>query len=187
MNYRDLKIELYADGADIGLMKKTYRQGIVKGFTTNPTLMKKAGISDYLDFAGEAVRAIPDLPISFEVFSDEFDIMAKEARVLSSLGKNVFVKIPVTNTRGESSAELVGKLSAEGIRLNVTAVFTVPQTRKIVDALQEGSENIVSLFAGRIANAGVDPEVLMSEAAKILRNIPGRPCRCFIPTDRLLV
>ncbi|MCR4908586.1 MAG: transaldolase [Lachnospiraceae bacterium] len=167
MTLQDLRVDIYADGADIAAMKKRYEEGYVKGFTTNPTLMRKAGVSDYLKFAGEAVKAIPDLPVSFEVFSDDFDTMEREAKVLSSLGKNVFVKIPVTNTKGESSVELVRRLSEQGIQLNVTAVFTIPQVRRIVDALVAGQSNIVSIFAGRVSNAGVDPEPVMREAAEI--------------------
>ena len=173
MDYRDLKVVLYADGADIEAMKAEYKKGIVKGFTTNPTLMKKAGVKDYREFAKAAVEAIPDLPISFEVFSDDFETMAKEARVIAAIGKNVYVKIPVTNTKGESSVPLIKQLSSEGLQLNVTAVFTIDQVKKIVDAFSPDTKNIVSIFAGRITNAGVDAEPIMREATEICHKKPG--------------
>ncbi len=173
MRLEDLTIAIYADGADIEAMKAEYAKGIVKGFTTNPTLMKKAGVADYRSFAAQAVKAIPDLPISFEVFADDFETMAKEARVLADLGPNVYVKIPVTNTKGEKSTELVRRLSAEGLQLNVTAIFTIPQTKEIIEAFTPGTKNIVSLFAGRITNAGVDAEPIMKEAASLAHEKPG--------------
>ena len=173
MTYKDLKVVLYADGADIEAMKREYEKGIVKGFTTNPTLMKKAGVKDYRSFAKAAVEAIPDLPISFEVFSDDFSVMAEEARVLAALGRNVYVKIPVTDTKGEPSTALIRQLSAEGLQLNVTALFTIEQTKEVVDAFAPGTSNIVSLFAGRITNAGIDAEPIMKEAAAICHTKPG--------------
>ena len=165
MDYRDLKIEIYADGADIEKMKKQHDEGFVKGFTTNPTLMKKAGVADYKTFAKEAAGAIRDVPLSFEVFSDDFDTMEKEARVLAGLGDNVFVKIPVTNTKGEHSTELIRKLSHDGLKLNVTAVFTVSQAEEVLEALDPSVQSIVSIFAGRITNAGVDAEPIMREVS----------------------
>ena len=158
MRLQDLKIDIYADGADINEMIKAYKSGFVKGFTTNPTLMKKAGVTSYIDFAKNVVNEIPDLPISFEVFSDDFEIMEKEALVLSKFGSNVFVKIPITNSKGESSVDLISKLSNQGVNLNVTAVFTVEQATRVLEALSEKTENIISVFAGRIADAGEDPE-----------------------------
>ena len=124
MRFEELKIAVFADGADIDGMKAEYAKGIVKGFTTNPTLMKKAGVKDYVAFSRDVVKAIPDLPLSFEVFADDFETMEKEARVIAGLGKNVYVKIPITNTSGESSVPLIRKLSADGLKLNVTAIFT---------------------------------------------------------------
>ncbi len=165
MDYRDLKIEIYADGADIEKMKKQHDEGFVKGFTTNPTLMKKAGVADYKTFAKEAAGAIRDVPLSFEVFSDDFDTMEKEARVLAGFGDNVFVKIPVTNTKGEHSTELIRKLSHDGLKLNVTAVFTVSQAEEVLEALDPSVQSIVSIFAGRITNAGVDAEPIMREVS----------------------
>ena len=167
MILENLKVKIFADGADAAAMKAEYAKGIVKGFTTNPTLMKKAGVTDYVSFSKEMVEAIPDLSLSFEVFADDFDTMEKEAKVLAALGKNVMVKIPITNSKGESSIPLIKKLSEAGINMNVTAVFTIRQVQETVDAFAEGTHNYVSVFAGRIANAGVDPEPIMKVAAMI--------------------
>jgi len=167
--FKDPGIQLFADGADIGEMKRIYREGIVKGFTTNPTLMRKAGVADYEAFAKEALREIRDLPISFEVFADEFDAMEKEAHKIAGWGKNVNVKIPITNTRGESSAPLIKRLSAEGLFLNVTALLTVEQVKTVARVISPGSRTIVSVFAGRIADTGRDPVPSMKEAAGILK------------------
>lgn len=173
MKVTDLKVKIFADGANAAEMKAEYDKGIVKGFTTNPTLMKKAGVEDYVSFAREMIEAIPDLPLSFEVFSDDFEIMEHEAEVLSALGKNVMVKIPITNSKGESSIPLIHRLSEKGINLNVTAVFTIRQVQETVDAFVVGTYNYVSVFAGRIANAGVDPEPLMTVAAMICHEKQG--------------
>ncbi len=173
MKFEDLKITLYADGADIEGMKEEYKKGYVKGFTTNPTLMKKAGVTDYITFAKEAVSQIPDLPLSFEVFSDDFDVMEKEAHVLSELGDNVYVKIPITNARGESSIPLIKKLSAAGLKLNVTAILTLEQVEETVDAFCPGTKNIVSVFAGRIMDTGVDAVPVMKKATELCRKKPG--------------
>lgn len=169
MDYRELKIDIYADGADIEKMKKQHDEGFVKGFTTNPTLMKKAGVKDYKAFAKEAAESITDVPLSFEVFSDDFDTMEKEARVLSAFGDNVYVKIPVTNTKGEHSTELIRKLSADGLKLNVTAVFTVEQSKEVLGALDPATPSIVSIFAGRISNAGIDAEPVISKVSKLCK------------------
>ena len=154
-------------------MKEEYRKGFVKGFTTNPTLMKKAGVKDYISFAKEALKEIPDLPLSLEVFADDFDTMEKEARVISALSENVFVKIPITNSKGESSIPLIKKLSEDGIRLNVTAMLTIPQVKDAVAAFKDGTENIVSVFAGRILDTGVDAVPVMKEVAQICKTKPG--------------
>ncbi len=169
MDYRELKIDIYADGADIEKMKEAHNKGFVKGFTTNPTLMKKAGVKDYKTFAKEAAEAIRDVPLSFEVFSDDFETMEKEARVLSAFGENVYVKIPVTNTKGEHSTELIRKLSRDGLKLNVTALFTTEQAREVLDALDTKVPSIVSIFAGRVTNAGIDAEPVMKEVSKFCR------------------
>ncbi len=173
MRYEDLKIAVFADGADIDGMKAEYKKGVVKGFTTNPSLMKKAGVSDYVSFSREVVKEISDLPLSFEVFADDFETMEKEAKVIAALGGNVYVKIPITNTIGESSIPLIQRLSADGIKINVTAVFTLEQVRQAVDAFAVGTQNIVSVFAGRIMDAGVDAEPMMREASKICKKKAG--------------
>jgi transaldolase len=167
--FKDLKIKIFADGADINSMKKVYGEGLVKGFTTNPTLMKKDGVTDYEDFAKKILKEITDLSISFEVFSDDFGSMEREARKIASWGKNVAVKIPVTNTKGEPSYELIRTLSKDGLSLNITAILTLDQVRSVVDALSGESKSIVSVFAGRIADTGRDPVPLMKEAKKILK------------------
>ncbi len=169
MDYKDLKIDIYADGADIEQMKKVYKEGLVSGFTTNPTLMKKAGVADYKSFAKEAAECIKDLPLSFEVFSDDFETMEKEALVLSAIGDNVYVKIPVTNTKGEHSTELIKRLSGKGIKLNITAVFTIEQVKEVLDALDPAIPSIVSIFAGRITNAGIDAEPIIKETARLCK------------------
>lgn len=163
----DLKIDIYADGANIDQMQHAFDNLNVDGFTTNPSLMKKAGITDYEQFAIDVLKRFPDLPVSFEVFADDIEKMELEARKIASLGENVFVKIPVVNSKGESTAELIQKLSKDGIKLNVTAVFTVEQVKQVVDALEEGVDSIVSVFAGRIADTGVDPTDIMKQSAEI--------------------
>ena len=164
---KQFKIKLYADGADLNGMIEEYKKGIVSGFTTNPTLMKKAGVTSYEEFAKAALTAIPDLPISFEVFSDDFPGMEREARKIATWGKNVYIKIPVTNTKGMSSAPLIKKLSHDGLNLNVTAILTVDQVKTVAQALSPDTPSIVSVFAGRIADTGVDPIPIMKESAKI--------------------
>ncbi|MBQ7582907.1 MAG: transaldolase [Lachnospiraceae bacterium] len=173
MRFEDLTVTLYADGADIEGMKEEYRKGYVKGFTTNPTLMKKAGVTDYVVFAGEVVKEIPDLPLSFEVFADDFETMEKEAKVIAALGNNVYVKIPITNAKGESSIPLIRRLSEAGLKLNVTAILTLEQVKAAVDAFAPGTRNIVSVFAGRIMDTGVDAVPIMKKTAEICRTKPG--------------
>ena len=170
---QELTIDIYSDGADLEQMKSVFELGKVTGFTTNPSLMKKAGIDDYNRFAQRAIEAFPDVPISFEVFADDFDVMQKEAEKIATFGDNVFVKIPVMNTKGESSIPLIKKLSEQDINLNVTAVFTVDQVKEVVDALKEGVDSIVSVFAGRIADTGVDPMEIMKESAEICHKKDG--------------
>jgi transaldolase len=163
----ELKIAIYADGADVRDMVAARDAGIVKGFTTNPTLMRKSGVSDYASFAREALDATGDMPISFEVFADDFDEMERQARLIATWGQAVFVKIPITNTKGESAVPLIGRLSAAGVKLNITAILTLDQVRAVVDVLNPATPAIVSVFAGRIADTGVDPVPLMREAAQI--------------------
>ncbi|MBQ2315559.1 MAG: transaldolase [Treponema sp.] len=173
MTFKQLRVAVYADGADKDAMLAEYKKGYVSGFTTNPSLMKKAGVKDYVTFAKEVVAAIPDLPLSFEVFGDDFDTMEKEAKVISALGKNVFVKIPIMLTDGTSTAPLIKKLSDQGIQLNVTAIFTVSQVRVAVNAFKPGSKNIVSVFAGRLGDSGIDPIPVMRKTVKICRSKKG--------------
>jgi transaldolase len=151
---KQFKIKLYADGADLKDMIGAYNEGIVSGFTTNPTL--KAGVKNYEEFAKSALKAIPDLPISFEVFSDDPGGIEREARKIASWGENAYIKIPVTNTRGESTAFLVKKLSQDGLKLNVTAILTTEQVKQVSLALSHATPSIVSVFAGRIADTGRD-------------------------------
>ncbi|HKB79909.1 MAG TPA: transaldolase [Thermoanaerobaculia bacterium] len=167
-----LKIDLYADGADVREMIAARDSGIVKGFTTNPTLMRKSGVNDYEKFAREALAAVGDLPISFEVFADEFDEMERQARQIATWGGGVFVKIPITNTRRESSVDLIRRLSAAGVKLNITAILTLDQVRGVVEAVDAGTPAIVSVFAGRIADTGRDPVPLMTEAAQMVQKRP---------------
>lgn len=166
---RKLKIKIFADGANINEMLKLYNEGFIKGFTTNPTLMKKDGVSDYVRFAKELLESIKDLPISFEVFSDDFNTMEREARLIYSWGENVYVKIPITNTNGELSFDLIKKLSNDGISLNITAVLTIEQVKEILPAINPNSKTIISIFAGRIADTGRDPIPYMQEAKKIIK------------------
>ena len=167
-----LRVKLFADGADKAGMLRMYGNPLIKGFTTNPTLMRKAGVTDYAAFARDCVAAIPDRPISFEVFSDEFDEMERQATMIASWGDHVYVKVPVTNTRGESSARLVSRLSQAGVRLNVTAVMTLGQVRDVCEVLSGGPPAVVSVFAGRIADTGRDPAPLMAAARELTRLTP---------------
>jgi transaldolase len=171
---KDLTIKIFMDGADLDAIEAAVKApgSLIKGFTTNPTLMRKAGVTDYKAFAFKAIAAAKGLPISFEVFSDEFPEMEREARIIHGWGGNTYVKIPVTNTRGESSAPLIRKLSAEGIPLNVTAILTLEQVEVVTEALAPHTRSIVSVFAGRVADTGVDPVPLMTEAAKTVRRKP---------------
>lgn len=164
-----LQIKVYSDGAVLEHMLNDLNSGLVTGFTTNPSLMKKAGITSYIGFARDVLSQITEHPVSFEVFADDIDTMRKEAERIAELGDNVYVKIPVTTSTGISTADLIKELSEKGIKLNVTAVFTVEQTRLVVDHLTSGVPAIVSVFAGRIADTGVDPLPIMTEALAICR------------------
>jgi len=167
-----LKVKLFADGADVSGIKEMAANPAIKGFTTNPTLMRKAGVTDYKAFALEVLKVVGDRPVSFEVFADEFGEMEKQALEIASWGKHVNVKIPVTNTRGEFSGDLVERLSRAGVQLNVTAVMTLDQVERITARLAPATGAIVSVFAGRIADTGRDPVPLMAEAVKILKTKP---------------
>jgi len=168
MELNKLKVEIFADGADINSIISLRQNPLIKGFTTNPTLMKKAGVQDYEAFAQAVLHAVPDTPFSFEVFADDFDAMEEQAMVISSWGKQVVVKIPVTNTKGQSSARLVRRLAEAGIRLNVTALTTLEQVARTIDALADAPSSYVSVFAGRIADTGRDPVPIMADAVRIL-------------------
>jgi transaldolase len=172
MQVPELKVKIFADGADKAGMLEMYRKPWISGFTTNPTLMRKAGITDYRTFAREILDAIPDRPISFEVFSDDFAEMERQAREIASWGKNVYVKIPVTNTAGEPSHKLVKTLASAGIKLNVTAVFTLEQVRDVVAHLDPKVAAYVSVFAGRIADTGRDPMPHMAAAHALVHTLP---------------
>ena len=168
----DLRVKIFADGADYDGMVKMARNPLVKGFTTNPSLMRKAGVTDYEAFAHKVLAAVPDRPVSFEVFADDFASMAEQARTIAAWGPNVNVKIPVTNTKGQSAAELIRALSSEGVVLNVTAIFTLDQVRTVADALDPATPAIVSVFAGRIADTGIDPIPHMLACKQILGSRP---------------
>lgn len=168
----NLSVKIFADGADLKGMLELYKNPLIKGFTTNPTLMRKAGIADYAEFARTVLQVIPDRPISFEVFADEFEEMERQAMEIAAWGGQVNVKIPVTNTRGETSAPLVRRLAAAGVRLNVTAMMTLEQVRSIAECLAGGAPSYVSVFAGRVADTGCDPVPMMAEAVRILSGYP---------------
>jgi transaldolase len=165
-------VKIFADGADLAGMKEMYANPIIKGFTTNPTLMRKAGVQDYKAFAHQVLEAIPDRPISFEVFADEFDEMERQALEIVSWGEGVNVKIPVTNTRRQFAGPLIERLSKAGVPLNVTAVMSLEQVQSVTECLAPNTPAIISVFAGRIADTGRDPMPLMAEAVKIMRDKP---------------
>jgi transaldolase len=167
-----LKVKIFADGADKAGMLEMYAKPYIKGMTTNPTLMRKAGVTDYKVFAREILEAIPDRPISFEVFSDEFSEMERQAMEIAAWGDNVYVKIPVTNTKRQPSYDLVRKLAKRKVKLNVTALMTLGQVRDVVAALDPETPSYVSVFAGRIADTGRDPVPLMAAAVELLRHNP---------------
>lgn len=173
MDIASLKVKIFADGANLEDMIRVYRtQPLVKGFTTNPTLMRKAGITDYEAFARQVVAAIPDRPISFEVFSDDFAEMERQANRIASWGDNVYVKIPVSNTTGESAVPLVRRLAKASVKQNVTALMTVEQVHAIAQALAGGPSAYISVFAGRIADSGVDPTPIMRASLAIMSSEP---------------
>ena len=199
------QIKLFADGASLDDFTRLNADGQVAGFTTNPTLMRRAGVADYEAFALELVKRIPDAPISFEVFSDEFEDMKRQARKIAQWGPNVYVKIPITNTKSQSSLPMVRELAAEGVKLNVTAIMTLEQVAATVEALNIDVPAVISVFAGRIADTGLDPmpimraavalaarkpksEVLWASVREVLNIYQARDCGCHIittPTDIL--
>lgn len=168
----ELHIKIFADGAEKMSMIALAKDPLVKGFTTNPTLMRKAGVTDYAGFAKEILAEITDKPISFEVFSDDFIEMERQARIINSWAKNVYVKIPVMNTRKQSAAPLIKKLAGEGIKLNITAILTLAQVREVAAALDPKVPAIISVFAGRVADTGCDPIPLMQDSKAVLAANP---------------
>jgi transaldolase len=169
---RQLKVKIFADGADFDSIVKLSSNPLVKGFTTNPSLARKAGVTDYEEFGRKVLAAVPNRPVSLEVFADEFDEMARQARAIATWGPNVNVKIPVTNSRQEFSGDLIRELSEDGVVVNVTAIMTLDQVRRVAACLSPKTPSIVSVFAGRIADTGVDPVPLMAEAVSILKARP---------------
>jgi transaldolase len=180
-----LRIKLFADGADRAAMLEMYRNPRIKGFTTNPTLMHKAGIADYEAFSRDIVLAIPDRPISLEVFSDEFDEMERQAAVIASWGEHVYVKVPITNTRGESSLPLIARLSKSGVKVNVTALMTLAQVRDVCRAVIGGAATVVSVFAGRVADTGRDPVPMMAAARELTGLAPNTELLWASPRELL--
>jgi transaldolase len=167
-----LSVRVFADGADIVSIRKLADDPLIAGFTTNPTLMRKAGVGDYEQFAHEVLGCVTDRPISFEVFSDDFGEMGRQARKIASWADNVYVKIPITNTEGMSSLDLARRLTNEGVKVNVTALMTNEQVDAAAEALEGGSPAFVSVFAGRIADSGLEPEPIMVRALEALRPLP---------------
>ncbi|NQW10029.1 MAG: transaldolase [Alphaproteobacteria bacterium] len=172
MSVDDLKIKIFADGADLEGMKTMAAKPYIKGLTTNPTLMRKVGLTDYAAFAKAAIAAIPDKPISFEVFADEADAMIAQGRVIGGWGVNVNVKIPVTNTKGVFMGKAISALSKDGVAVNVTAIMTPGQVKQVAEVLDPATPAIVSVFAGRVADTGRDPIPLMTECLEILKDRP---------------
>jgi transaldolase len=167
-----LRVKVFADGADLDGIRRLAADPLINGFTTNPTLMRKAGISDYAQFAHDVLDAVSDRPVSFEVFSDDPREMERQARLIASWGENVYVKIPVTDTHGTSTGDLIRRLSTAGVQLNVTGMTTVGQVEHVVSRLEGDAAAVVSVFAGRIADTGVDPVPVMTQALEVLALTP---------------
>jgi transaldolase len=167
-----LKIKIFADGADLDSITRLLGNPLISGFTTNPTLMRKAGISDYAGFAAQVLKVVTRHPVSFEVFADDLPGMEAQARVIASWGENVYVKIPVTNTQGVSTAPIIRSLSAAGVKLNVTAILTLEQVKDVAEALSPATPAVVSVFAGRVADTGRDPVPMMAECLRLLKDRP---------------
>lgn len=193
------ELKLYGDGATLADFARLHKEGLVTGFTTNPSLMRRAGVSDYQAFARELLAVIPDMPISFEVIADDFDEMRRQALLLASWGENVYVKIPITNTKRQSSLPLIAELAAKGVKLNVTAILTLDQVAGTVEALNPDVPAVISIFAGRIADTGIDPmpimraavamaamrpkaEVLWASIREVLNIYQAQDCGCQIIT-----
>jgi transaldolase len=187
MTISDLRTKIYADGAELDGMLAMYRLPHIKGFTTNPTLMRKAGLTDYQAFARQVLAAIPDRPISFEVFSDEFAEMERQAHEIATWGEQVYVKIPVSNTRREPAYDLVRRLSHTGVKVNVTAIMTLDQVQAVTDALAGGAPSNISVFAGRIADTGRDPVPHLKAALEIMKAAPAAELIWASPRELLNV
>lgn len=168
----DLPIKIFADGADREGIAALYAQPYIKGLTTNPTLMRKAGLSDYEKFARDVLEIVKEKPISFEVLSDEFPEMRRQALAIGKWQENVYVKIPITNTRGESALPLIGELSAEGVKVNITAILTRDQVQGVARAVNRELPCVISVFAGRIADTGMDPVPILKDSLAILADLP---------------
>lgn len=171
-SFNGLKVKLFADGADLAGIQQMAKNTHIAGFTTNPTLMRKAGVANYEKFALEVLKIVPDRPVSFEVFADDFELMEKQAEVIASWGSNVNVKIPITNTRGEFCGPSVRKLTEQGVAVNVTAIMTVEQVKRIAEYIAPQTPVFVSIFAGRIADTGRDPIQIMSESLQLINHLP---------------
>lgn len=168
----NLRVKIFADGADLDSIRELAANPLIKGFTTNPTLMRKAGVTDYERFGRELLQLVPDRPISFEVFADDFGDMERQALKIASWGDNVYVKVPVTSISGESAVSLIRSLSDEGVKVNVTAMLTVAQVEQVVPALRGSAGGYVSVFAGRAADAGCDPVPIMQGALRAIEDLP---------------
>lgn len=166
---KNFKIKIFADGADLISIRKLNSKKYISGFTTNPTLMKKSGIKDYKKFALNVLKFVKTKPISFEVFADNLNLMKQQAREISTWGKNVYVKIPVTNSKGVKTTTIIKTLSEEGINLNITALFTKRQIKETVNSLDKNTKSIISIFSGRIADAGVNPENIIKYSLKVAK------------------
>ena len=171
-NLQDLSVKIFADGADLDSIERLTHDPRISGFTTNPTLMHKAGLSNYEAFAKEVLTTVETLPVSFEVCADDFESIERQARTISGWAQNVYVKVPVTTTKGESTSEVVRRLSGDGVKVNVTALFTIPQIETMTRAVQHGAPSNLSVFAGRIADAGVDPVPVVREAVAVATAAP---------------
>jgi len=180
------RVKVFADGADLKSMLEMAKNPVVKGFTTNPTLMKKAGLTDYEKFSREVLETIPNHPISFEVFADDFKEMHRQALKIAAWGKNVYVKIPVTNSKGESAAPLMKDLSKAGVKLNITALFTINQVLTVCDSVRGGAPSVISVFAGRIADSGRDPIPMMQACLEICKST-GPECELLWASSRELL
>jgi transaldolase len=185
VNLDSISTRIFADGADFEGILRLAQDPRISGFTTNPTLMRKAGVSDYEAFARELLAQIPAYPISFEVFADDDEEILRQARLISTWADNVYVKVPVTTTNGYPLTDVIRTLSEEGVKVNVTAMFTLDQVKTVTDAIRDGARSYLSIFAGRIADAGVDPLPIMSDAIRIMEAAPTAECIWASPREVL--